>query len=149
MHLASQHNFQLQTVYEDEYLKVEIDEKQSFIYVEWYKHPSSDKFRQLFQKLAAITIDNKIEYWLSDARAIHYLEFSDQNWLLQTVAPLLKKSTLKKFARVTTKEGLALMDATRIYSGIEQQRDFEVKTKFELFISKEAALDWLYDGDYH
>ena len=147
MHLASQYNFQLQTVYKDDYVKAEIDESQSFIYVEWYKHPNSEKFRQLFQKLAEITIENKIEYWLSDARAIHYLEFSDQNWLLQYIIPLFKNVSLKKFARITTKEGIALMDASRIYSGIEQQTEFEVKTKFELFISKEAALDWLYESN--
>lgn len=144
MDSVSHTDLQLQTVLDNHYVKASIDEKHKFIFVEWLKHPDTLEFRKLFQKLTDLTIAHKMEYWLSDARAIHYLEFSDQNWLLQHIAPFLKISKLKKFARITTKEGYSLMDVIRIYEGIEQKVDFEVKTEFEMFLTQETALNWLF-----
>lgn len=144
MSAASHTDLQLQVIFEDDYVKAKVDEGHKFIFVEWLRHPGTIEFRKLFKKLTDFTRTHKIEYWLSDARAIHYLEFSDQNWLLQHIVPLLKTTTLKKFARVTTTEGLALMDVTRIYSGIEQRTDLGVKTEFDMFLTPEAALDWLF-----
>jgi hypothetical protein len=56
----------------------------------------------------------KSEYWLSGMRAIRYIEFADQNWLLSEIVPMLKKSLLVKFARLTTAESLVLMAAARV-----------------------------------
>ena len=133
----------LQKIYQDDYVRVELDETFRFIYVEWFQHPDSDTFRHIFQKLADLTIENKCQFWLSDARAIHYIEFADQNWLLQQMAPLLKTSNLKKFARLTTEESLALLDVVRVYNMVEQLTELGITTKLELFTTKEAALNWL------
>ncbi|GAB3200017.1 hypothetical protein ABID22_003042 [Pontibacter aydingkolensis] len=138
-------NFPLQTVYQNEYVRADISEQQHFIYVKWAKHPSSDVFRSLFMELVNLTIEYKTSYWLSDARAIHYLEFSDQNWLIQYMAPYLGSTSVKKFARLSTKESIALMDVSRIYTSIEQLKNIQVTTQFEVFLSEEAALEWLFE----
>jgi hypothetical protein len=137
-------NINLQAVYQDDYLKVGIDQTVKFIFVEWFRHPSSQDFRSIFQKLADITIETRSEYWLSDARAIHYLEFADQNWLLREMAPLLKKSYLKKFARLTTKESLLLLDVIRVYDMVNQWTELGIETKLEMFTNKEDAINWLF-----
>ena len=134
-------------VLENEYVRAEVDEKRKLIYIVWLQHPRSEVFRPLFNELVKLSQIYQIEYWLSDARAIHYLEFSDQNWLLQDIAPFLKTTTVKKFARVTTQEGFAMMDVTRIYDTIEQLADFKVETEFESFFSMDAALEWLFDDE--
>ena len=137
-------NINLRPVYQDDYLKAEIDPRVKFIFVDWFRHPGSQDFRNIFQKLADITIETRSEYWLSDARAIHYLEFADQNWLLREMAPLLKKSSLKKFARLTTKESLLLLDVVRVYDMLNQLKDLEIETKLEMFTNKEDAMNWLF-----
>ncbi len=136
---------QLKQIYQNDYLKVEVDEKIKFIYVEWFKHPDSPDFRRLFQQLAEMTLAAKSKFWLSDARAIHYLEFADQNWLLREMLPMLLKSDLLKFARLTTEVSLLQLDVVRVYTMVEQLTQLGIKTKLELFIDKVVALNWLFD----
>lgn len=131
-------------VYQDEYVKVEVDEAARFIYVEWLLHPDSHNFRRIFQKLADITLQTRSAYWLSDARAIRYIEFADQNWLLSDIAPRLKESQLVKFARLSTPESLALLDVVRIYDMVVKLVGIDLKDKMEVFTDKEAALHWLF-----
>lgn len=136
---------QLEQIYHDDYLKVEVDDKVKFIYVEWFKHPDSPDFRRLFYLLADITLATKSKFWLSDAKAIHYIAFADQNWLLREMLPMLQKSDLLKFARLTTEESLLQLDVVRVYSMVEQLTQFGIKTKLELFTNKVTALNWLFD----
>lgn len=131
-------------VYQDEYVKVEVDEAARFIYVEWLLHPDSHNFRRIFQKLADITLQTRSAYWLSDARAIRYIEFADQNWLLSDIVPRLKESQLVKFARLSTPESLALLDVVRIYDMVVKLVGIDLKDKMEVFTDKEAALHWLF-----
>ncbi|MBC5772708.1 hypothetical protein H8S95_01420 [Pontibacter sp. KCTC 32443] len=134
---------QLCTIYQDEYVKIEADDRAKYIFVKWTQHPKSEEFRKSFLKAAELTVENKYEYWLSDSRAIHYIEFADQNWILEHVAPLLPKVALKKFARLSTLESLSLMDSTRIYAMLEQL-PFERNTQLEVFTTTEEALEWLF-----
>lgn len=135
----------LRQIHLDEFLKVAVDDTVKFIYVEWLQHPVSPDFRRQFKMLADLTLANKSKFWLSDARAIHYIEFADQNWLLREMAPMLKKSDLVKFARLTTEENLAQLDVIRVYNLVEKLTELGINTKLELFTNKEAALEWLFE----
>ena len=136
----------LSTIYQDEYINIKLDKRLKFVYLVWLQHPSSDVFRQNFAKAVEICIANECQYWLSDSRAMHYLEFADQNWMLELIYPLLPKMALLKFARVNTLESIALMDGARVCRQLEQLPEFKLKAQLEVFSSKEAALDWLFDG---
>lgn len=133
----------LQPVFQNEYIKVSEDRVQRLIYVEWLQHPDSQALRDGFRRLADIVLESKSKYWLSDAKAIHYLEFADQNWLLNEMAPVLKQSQLVKFARLTTQEGMLMMDAARLYEMVGKLTALGITTQLEMFTSKEAALEWL------
>ena len=135
--------------FEDEFVRAEVDRHRKLVYITWLKHPKSEVFRPLFQKLVELTFEYQVEYWLSDACAIHYLEFSDQNWLLQDIAPYLKTTPIKKFARVTTKESYAMMDISRVYDSIKLLKDIQVSTQFDSFFSVEEALEWLFEDETH
>ncbi|AMM52558.1 hypothetical protein TH61_17110 [Rufibacter sp. DG15C] len=133
----------LQQVFKDDLISIQIDKDLSLLYVEWFKHPQSSEFREVYQRLADIILGSQVKYWLSDARAIHYLELGDQNWIIKEMAPLLKQSKLLKFARLITKEGMEMMDVVRLYDQLEHNPELVVKTKFELFNNSEDALEWL------
>lgn len=139
-------SIQLNTLYQDEYIIIQLDEHIKFVYVEWLQHPSSEIFRQNFKIAMEACISNNCQYWLSDARAIHYVEFADQNWMLELIYPLLPKSNLLKFARVNTLESIALMDVARVCTKLEQLPEFKLKTQLEVFNYKATALDWMFDG---
>ena len=134
----------LLTVYQDDYVKVETDNAARFLYAEWFLHPDSKTLWRNFKMLAELAVETKSLYWLSDARAIQYIEFADQNWLLNEIVPMLKISHLLKFARLTTTESLMLLDVTRVIDLVGKLTDLGVKTKLEQFTSKEAALAWLF-----
>ena len=134
----------LQTAFQNEYFKAEVDKEHQLIYVEWFRHPDSRALREAFLKIADIVQESKSMYWLSDAQAIHYLEFADQNWMLSNMTPVLKKSQLVKFARLTTPEGMLMMDVARLYNMVEKLTALGITTKLEMFTSREAALEWLF-----
>ncbi|WP_299824765.1 hypothetical protein [uncultured Pontibacter sp.] len=134
----------LQVIYLCEYMQVELDETTRFIYITWLKHTSSEKFREMYQVIAEITIEHKAEYCLSDARAIHYIEFADQNWIIQHMAPLLNTTSVKQFARLTNKESLTLMDAARVFTALENLPHVQSRTQFNVFTSKADAYTWLF-----
>ncbi|QHL86794.1 hypothetical protein GU926_04795 [Nibribacter ruber] len=137
--------FQFETVYQDEFVLAQLDSNLSFIYVEWSQHPDSQQFKTTFQKVAEMTVQSECKYWLSDPRAIHYLEFGNQNWLLNDMMPLLRQSKLHRFARLVTKESLELMDIVQVYDKLTVGSEaLGIKTRFELFLDKEDALEWLF-----
>ncbi|RNI22002.1 hypothetical protein [Rufibacter latericius] len=137
-------DLQPQLVHQDEYLKVEVDPNASYIYVEWLQSPGTEEFRHSFRLAGEISLQQKCQYWLSDARPIPFLDFADQNWVLREMKPLLMTSPLKKYARLSSMESISLLDIHRIYSSLTDEQEIEVKTQFESFTSKEAALDWLF-----
>ncbi|WP_205504371.1 hypothetical protein [Rufibacter psychrotolerans] len=140
-------DLQVKLVYQDDYLKVEVDENVKFIYLEWFSPPATPQFREAFQAAARLALDLKIEYWLSDARVIPYLDFAEQNWVLREMTPLLMASPLRKYARLSTKESIGLLDFHRIYSALSSSPDLEARTQFEAFTDKDSALEWLF-ADY-
>lgn len=137
-------SLQTAVLYQDEFINIELDAQARYISVEWLQHPTSEVFRERFHKAAELSNKHKCLYWLSDSRAIHYLEFADQNWMMAHIFPLLPDSHLVKFARITSIESIALMDTARIYSSLEHMQGTELKTQLEIFTDKESALEWLF-----
>jgi hypothetical protein len=137
-------DLQLQLKHQDEFIRVEVDEQCKYIYVEWLKAPDTENFRESFQLAGTISLAHKCEYWLSDARQIPYLDFANQNWVLRAMKPLLMISSLKKFARLSSKESIGLMDVHRIYNTISETEGNNLFVQLESFSNKEAALDWLF-----
>ncbi|GGK85303.1 hypothetical protein ACD591_20045 [Rufibacter glacialis] len=137
-------DLQPQLVYQDDFLLIEVDLNVKYIQLEWVSSPSTTQFQESFRTAATIALDIKGEYWLSDAKIIPFLEFSAQNWVMREMAPLLQISPLKKFARLSSKESIALLDMHRIYNTLANLQEVSLKTKFESFTTKEAAQEWLF-----
>ncbi|WP_207431526.1 hypothetical protein [Sabulibacter ruber] len=137
-------DLQLELLHQDDYLKIEVDQKVKYIYIEWFKAPPKQDFRDSFLKAANMCLEQKSEYWLSDARVIPYIDFGDQNWILREMTPLLMESPLRKYARVSSKESIGLLDIHRIYSTLSSRPDLEKRTQFETFTNKDTALEWLF-----
>ncbi|MFD2245247.1 hypothetical protein [Pontibacter ruber] len=135
-------------VLKDEILHIELNKELSCIYLKWHSHPSSQDFRHLYKQAADLAHEHKCRYWLSDARALHFLEFADQNWLLRELVPRLITSPLLKYARITTQESLAMFDVQRICDSIEAAPELAgIKTQIQVFLDPETAIDWLFCGD--
>jgi hypothetical protein len=132
-------DFAFEKVYENEFISIEIDNNLDFIQVVWLQHPDSDTFRQCYAQATELALIRNCRFWLSDARAVHYLEFADQNWFLHFMVPLLRSSRLLKYARINSEESLSMLDTDRIL----QQLDL-TKGRVGIFLERAAALDWLF-----
>lgn len=142
--MKSHFNTKGQQLYKDDSLKIEYNENLKYIFVEWQRHVDSQEFRNLFTKAAEIALDKGCLYWLSDARAIHFIDFSDQNWTIRVMGPLLSQSKLLKFARITNRESMALLDTHRVYTELERSVSFKIDTELQIFSDKEEAMEWLF-----
>lgn len=136
----------LQLLHHDETTRLEIDPAAKFIYLQWLKHPDSTAFRDNFLRAIQASIDHDCQFWLSDARAIHYLELADQNWVMREIVPMLPQINLQKFARLSKMESISLMDIPQVFDKLGQLPDFKSKHKLEIFATKEDALHWLFEG---
>jgi hypothetical protein len=129
-----------QTIFKDELLHIQLDAQSSFLYAVWLHHPSSPEFRQRFKMLAALVLEHQCQYWLSDSRAILFLDYGDQNWLLGEMQGL-SSSSLLRFARLMTYESLSMLDTQRILDRLEAD---SYLAQVQFFLDKESALDWLF-----
>jgi hypothetical protein len=139
-------HFDFEKVFEDEFASIEIDPGQGFMVVIWHQHPDSDTFRRCFSLAASFTLSRKCRFWLSDARAVHYLEFADQNWILHEMVPLLGNSSLCKFARINSEESFSLLDVGRILDNLDASPYIQIAVEVALFIDRQQALNWLFPG---
>ncbi|NEM98489.1 hypothetical protein [Pontibacter burrus] len=137
---------QLIPVFESSYIRIELEAALKFIRVLWLRHPSSDEFREGFSKAADLTIAHHCHYWLSDSRAIHYLQLADQNWLIRLVTQLLPQVKLRRFARLNTLESLAMMDVPRTLNELEKLPDWQQHTLTKVFTEEDDALAWLFNA---
>lgn len=137
-------NFDLEKVFGDEFLSIEIDDKLNFIQVVWHQHPDSETFRRGFALAADIVLARGCRFWLSDSRAVHYLEFAEQNWILDRMVPLLGNSRLIKFARINSQESLTLLDIDRILAALELSPHIRYGQQIAIFMDKQEALSWLF-----
>jgi hypothetical protein len=132
-------DFDFEKIYENAFISVEIDNNLDFIQIVWLQHPDSDTFRHCYAQATELALIRNCRFWLSDARAVHYLEFADQNWFLHYMVPLLRGSKLLKYARINSEESLSMLDTDRIL----QQLDLS-KGRVGIFLDRAAALDWLF-----
>ncbi|GAB2533570.1 hypothetical protein [Rufibacter soli] len=129
-----------EVVHLDAHIKIEIDKEVGYFYLEWLQPPDGETFRRMFHFAVKIAVDKGCTYWLSDARSIPYLDFANQNWILRDIVPLILSSPLKKYARLTTKQSIGMLDIHRISSNLPE----EAETQLENFTNKDAALNWLF-----
>ncbi len=137
------YTLQLTTLLRNEHVAIEFDDNLKYIQLTWLKHPESDIFRSMFNTAVAYCIEYNSELWYSDARAIHYLEFADQKWVLTNIAPQLPLTKVRKFARLSSLESISLMDINHMYDAVEEKGVVN-GTKCEIFTDKNEALHWLF-----
>ena len=134
---------QTEVLYLDDFAKIACDTCANYIELEWLQHPTTEAFRKCFYRAVELSIELGTENWLSDARAIHYIDFANQNWIIEHILPMLPKTKVKKFARITSLESIALMDTGRIYCSLEEIAQKTRNLALADFTTREDALDWL------
>jgi len=133
-----------ETIFRDECMRIELDNKQGYIETEWLRHLSSKEYRRCMSVAFKLIQEHRCQYWLSDARKLHYVELADQNWLVYDYFPQLA-SSVKKIARIMTEEGLLMMDLQSVSDKIELKQDLAAIFQVVPFLDKESALEWLFD----
>ncbi|WP_026461246.1 hypothetical protein [Adhaeribacter aquaticus] len=136
--------FHLKLAFEDDLVRIQTDDLNDFISVEWLRHPSGKEFREMSVTIGSDHLLSGYRYHLSDVRAINYLEIAEQNWLLKNRKMFYRESQFRKIASITSRLTLELMDMLRLRDDLQGQIEPVGKTKVEIFTSKAEALAWLF-----
>lgn len=124
-------------------MHIELDEQKSCLTTTWQQHPSSEELRRHLLIIADLIQQHRCRYWLSDAHSLYYVELADQNWLVREVLSRIHP-TVKKIARILTKESLLLLDMQHIFDKIATQPQLAASgMQIETFLDKESAIVWL------
>jgi hypothetical protein len=139
-------NFVFEKIFEDEFLRIDLDAGLGLVKAVWLQHPDSETYRKGFSRSAEVVLRHNCQYWLSDSRQIHYLEIADQNWIVSQIAPLMGNSCLNKFARVNSVEGLYLQDLDRVMQQLETSPHVKSELEVAVFLDMEQSINWLFSS---
>lgn len=118
--------------------------QEDLLSIRWLQHPSSTHFRSSLTLLLGQLPEQRFFRLLVDARAVLYLELSDQYWLEQQLAALLPSTLLERQACVVSQLSLELMDTNRMLTHLSSQKNLQgeaIDTQF--FQGVSPALEWL------
>ncbi|MGV3502685.1 MAG: hypothetical protein ACO1O1_03205 [Adhaeribacter sp.] len=127
---------------ENDEIGVRVYSEISMVYVFWKKHSSGGVFQQAFREGLKQVYQRKLQYWLSDSRALNYAYLSDQQWVAGEVSSLLAGSTLRKVAHVVPDDDIRTMVALQLADKLRAQLP-DASRQVEVFTNLEHALYWL------
>lgn len=139
-------NFVFENIFEDEFIRLDLDDSLGLVLLVWLQHPDSETYRRGFSLAGEVVLKHQCRYWLSDSRQIHYLEMADQNWILNHMAPMLGNSSLNKFARINSIEGLYLQDLDRVMQQLESSPHLKTELEIAVFLDMEESIKWLFSA---
>ncbi|RAU82621.1 hypothetical protein [Pontibacter arcticus] len=135
---------QLELIFHNDALTVEVDLAKKFIKGVWLRQPTSKEFRKYISLVTEYALAQNITLALYDIRQRSYMEYCDQNWTLKEIFPLFEDK-FKKLAYLTSLESLDLMDTLRLqeaqYTAKYPNKTFQI----EHFLEEEKALEWLFE----
>lgn len=133
-------------VFEDEVLKICIEQDISLLRLTWQQHPASDDYRRGYRQAIVLALEYKTKYWLTDLRLVPYLYMADQHWMYAKMLPLLKGGKLLKFAIVMQPETLLMTDSKPIYDHAEPKQEAKKRYNMDIFLDLGSAQSWLFEN---
>ncbi len=112
-----------------------------FMYAQWSKSICSFELKHAIRLLARAAVLLRAELMLIDVPAVFHLNEEDRRWLSSFVREAMKKSPIRRVARVLPqgKETVGI-----VHSVMESVGDLPYEAK--VFEDKEKAKDWLLEG---
>ncbi|MGV3505078.1 MAG: hypothetical protein ACO1O1_15320 [Adhaeribacter sp.] len=132
----------LDPVYQTEFVQVEVDPVKRFIQITWLQQPTSDLFRKETSWVVDFSRQHGYHRALFDVRNRHYLDMSDQNWLVREVFPKFRSFHIRLAYLVST-VGLEIMDTFKIHDHVIQNPALQQHLEIDIFLDREDALNWV------
>ncbi|KAA5539036.1 hypothetical protein [Adhaeribacter rhizoryzae] len=133
----------IKLIFADEVLQISIDSTKSLLRLTWQQHPNSTDYRRGYQQAIQVALDTNTKYWLTDARQVLYLPFSDQHWMYAQLFPLLERGQLLKFAILMHPETFMTTDKAPLAENVAQPLSLKKPFTMDLFLDQPSALAWL------
>ncbi|WP_347156772.1 hypothetical protein [Pontibacter chitinilyticus] len=124
-----------------DYIRLEVNKEKHLLYSLWLRETTSEELRQGVLQFLKVIQEAEIWYWVLDARVLRSPSFTDQQWILKEVSPVLIHSSLLKLARIGNNDVFNYITYENIAEKTHEQ--FKAKAEFAQFTSYEAAMDWI------
>lgn len=136
-------NLKLDTLYEDQVLKIQLDKTSYFLQLTFLATPDLERFRIGNRLATDIALAKDVRFWLTDARKIKGMLPENQTWLAQHMAPLLQ-AQIRKFAIVMAPECFVMTSPNKVYEKPAQENEAPANSTIKVHFNMEAASDWLF-----
>lgn len=134
---------QLDVVYQNCFVEVQVNRMYSYIQIAWLQQPTSEVYRKEVALITNYITAHNLFNILFDVRRRQYVELADQNWLGRKIFPLIKNREKIRFAYLVTQEGYELMDTYQIHGLVLNKYEFYKHVDLGIFMHLKEAQDWL------
>lgn len=129
-------------VYDDVYMNIQYDEKNSMIELTWKAETeklTDALFRKEFEIFTGIVEKYRLKAILTNARMLFFVNPPDtQTWIAETFLPAVHKSGLQKFAFLVSADIFAQITMEQV---VDKAHDMLFDTRF--FDDEAKAREWL------
>lgn len=110
------------------------------------RHMESKQIQQTLLDMLEIVETYDIRYLMGDVRALYYLKVEDANWIWDNILPIVKTSSVIKWARVENPSSMVELNSLQIKQKLQEEGTLKSELQFETFVDEESALHWLLYG---
>ena len=138
----------LTQLFSNEFARIEADPDLKFIQLTWLQHVSHAELREVLLKASEIARSKGLYKWLFDMRNLNFTTMADKIWSSSEFFPSFDLSHQNLLACLATPQNVELISGAEVKNQIEQHPKLADKVKLEIFISMDAAKDWLFNKEH-
>ncbi len=134
----------LQTIFCNEQVLIQVDLERSYLELEWLTHPSSKVFREAVLRAQSYGHQQQLTKWLCNIQQAEYLEAADQYWLVKNIFTAFNPIVQHDYAYLIRTMVPEVVTAYHILDLVEQDADLKSRIKVAVFTDIDLAHQWLF-----
>ncbi len=134
----------LQTIFCNNQVLIQVDQERSYLELEWLTHPSSPIFREVILRAHHYALQQRLTKWLCNIQQAEYLEAADQFWLVKNIFTVFNPRLQHDYAYLIRNLVPEVVTAYNILDLVEQDIDLSSRLKVAVFTDIDLAQQWLF-----
>ncbi|QMU26511.1 hypothetical protein [Adhaeribacter radiodurans] len=134
----------LQTMYTDETARIQLNQEQSYLELEWFTHPDSTHFRAVITRARDYAHQHQLTKWLCNLQQAEFLELADQHWLVAEIFSSFPASLQHDYAYLIRPMVLEVLATYHIQDLVAIDERLQAKIQVAVFTDVDLAHQWLF-----
>ncbi len=134
----------LQTIHADQTARIQLNQEQSYLELEWFTHPESAHFRAVITRARDLAHQHQLTKWLCNLQQAEFLELADQHWLVEEIFTSFPASLQHDYAYLIRPMVLEVLATYHIHDLVAIDERLQAKIKVAIFTDVDLAHQWLF-----